>query len=272
MRLYFPGGEHAEQELPLGETRVGSDAAMHLFVSGLGLAGHHASFYRKSHGLWLNTLAGEPLSYVNGRPVRELALLRPGDLVCLGALRIVLRSQSLPAPADGPPPVPEASSGDADPASNDLTSSSLRYLLRGVAGPRSGETILLSGAIVLGVPVRAEARVGDSRSPSWRMALLRDDDCLRIWCLDGREVEVNGWPVASAVLREGDQCAAGGERFVVEMPRPADERSLASASRVDAAVPSPPDPASGKRGWIGAGAMLLLVAGAIALVITLALI
>lgn len=266
MRLFFPGGEHAEIDLDPDETRLGSGAGMTVSLSTHGLASHQASLYRKPHGVWLHVLSPQPACHLNGRPVRELALVRAGDLLCLGSLRVIVRSHAPPPPAVTPRP-PGADDAQASTGEPDLDGSGLRYVLRGMAGACSGQSIPVAGTISLGAGSRADIRLDDPFLPAIAMRIVRNGDSMQMWLEhSGSEIELNGWPVDSALLREGDQLACGSHRYLVEKPHPAE-----SAPESEAERPTGVRPGRASRG-MGAGTVLLLAAALIALIITAILI
>jgi hypothetical protein len=112
MQLTFPNGEHADVTLQ-GEITVGSRNGSRVCLPDAGLAPLHASFLSDRRGLWLRVPAGVPGVHLNARPVRRLAQLRPGDLVCLDRLRVVIRADDDPAIERRIPAAQPASMNDA---------------------------------------------------------------------------------------------------------------------------------------------------------------
>jgi len=210
MQLSFPNGEHPD--LPLqGEVTLGSRGSR-VQLQGFGLAPLHASFLSDRRGLWLRVPAGVPPVHVNARPVRRLAQLRPGDLVCLERLRVVVRDEDNPPierriPAAAPAPMNEAQRVAA-----------ARVVLRGQSGSHFGRSHTLSEPRLLGRSASADIRLDDP-AVAERHALLElhgDRIILRAQCEE--PTLVNGVPVLDAVLAPGDQLQIDQYRFVLEAP------------------------------------------------------
>lgn len=210
MQLTFPNGEHAAVPLE-GEVTVGSRGAR-VNLPELGLAPVHASFLSDRRGLWLRVPDGAAGVHVNARPVRHLAQLRPGDLVCLDRLRLLVRA--------GEPPVIERRIPGAAPAVMNEAQrvSAARVVLRGLSGPHFGRSFTLTEPRALGRAASADVRLDDP-AVAERHAVLElhgDRIVLRAQCED--TTLVNGTPVLDAVLSPGDQLQVDQFRFVLEAP------------------------------------------------------
>ncbi|KAA2285994.1 FHA domain-containing protein [Arenimonas fontis] len=225
MQLSFPNGEHPN--LPLqGEVTIGSRGSR-VQLSGLGLAPLHASFVADRRGLWLRVPAGVPVVHVNARPVRRLAQLRPGDLVCLDRLRVLVRDDDDPPierriPAAAPAPMSEAQRVSA-----------ARVVLRGQSGPHFGRSLTLSEPRLIGRSAAADLRLDDP-AVAERHAVVElhgDRIVLRSQCAE--PTLVNGVPVLDAVLAPGDQLQVDQYRFVLEAPG-LPQRGQAGAARIAA--------------------------------------
>lgn len=214
MRLSFPNGEHPDVLLEEGELTIGSAPGNRVLIPGLGLADRHASIKLDAQrGIQLQILGPSASAHVNARPVRELALLRLGDVVSLERLQMLVKPDR-DNQIDGK--VPGDSRPLTDPAQRTAAS---RVVLRGVSGAYSGRSLSLRDPIRIGRSPDMDIHLDD---PDLRehhatleihgeRVLLRDHGSA-----DGSVV--NGVPVRDAVLHPGDQIAFDGHRFVLEAP------------------------------------------------------
>lgn len=213
MQLTFPNGEHANVPLQ-GEVAVGSRAGLRVSLPGSGLALHHVSFFSDRRGLWLRVPNGVPAVHLNARPVKRLAQLRAGDLVCLDALRLVVRADDRPPierdiPAGNPPPL-----GDAQRVA------AARVVLRGLSGPHFGRSYTLTEPRLIGRSPAADIRVEDP-AVAERHAVVElhgDRVVLRALAPGGGTTLLNGVAVRDAVLSPGDQLVVEQHRFALEAP------------------------------------------------------
>ncbi len=202
MRIAFPQTSRVDFQTNRGSVSLGSSAHADVQLEGMGIAPYHIQLTADKHGYSLTVQADAATVYVNARPVRERALLRCGDCLSIGSTQVTLRSDQ--------PPVPAA---DAEPMDT------LPFIvhLRAVAGPLFGRSFQLLPRLYLHP---------DSPSPGSPPARA----CLRLeWrdgypCLPGDQAKlaakyaVNGYPVGSARLSDGDQILYGVHRFVVDAP------------------------------------------------------
>ncbi len=214
MRLTFPNGEHPDVVEPSRITLgSGGDSRVRLD----GLADRHAVLANDRRGLWLVIESGEATAHVNARPVSRLALLRPGDLISLGHVQMLLRSESDPPAAQLPPA--NAALNRANTRSNTVCSE--RFLLRGVGGAHFGRSFPLCDPVVIGRGDSADLRLdeptlGDRHA---RVELHGDRVVLRdLGTGQGEGTTLNGVPVRNALLMAGDQLAWEQNRYVLEAP------------------------------------------------------
>lgn len=213
MQLTFPNGEHASVPVEPGEIAIGSRSNLRLSVPGHGLAPHHASLFSDRRGLWLKVLAEGASVHVNGRPVRRLAQLRMGDLVCLEQLRMQVSAPPQPPIETRIPAVAPASLNDAQR----LAAS--RVLLRGVSGSHHGRSYTLTETRVIGRSANADIRIDDPALAEKHAQIELHGDRVVLRALTAEEGSLlNGIPVKSAVLAPGDQIAIDQHRFVLEAP------------------------------------------------------
>jgi hypothetical protein len=120
----------------------------------------------------------------------------------------------------------------------------MRVVLEVVAGPLTGRRfhLMRNQRLEVGSTARAEVCIrGDGSLAPQQFALETDQQVCRVQDL-GRQgtTIVNGQPVESAVVREGDEIRAGGSRFIVHVEGDA-------ASAPDERVPAKAAPAAARR-------------------------
>ena len=213
MQLTFPNGEHPSVPLQ-GEGAVGTRPGLRVSLPGSGLAAHHASFISDRRGLWLRVPNGAPGAHLNARPVFRLAQLRPGDLVCLDKLRVVVKADEQPAIEQRIPSAAPASLGDAQRVA------ASRVVLRGLSGPHFGRCHTLTEPRILGRSAAADIRLDDPAVAERHAVVeLHGDRVILRSLAPGKDATwVNGVPVADAVLSPGDQIVVEQHRFVLEAP------------------------------------------------------
>ncbi|GAB2655050.1 FHA domain-containing protein [Arenimonas aestuarii] len=252
MQLTFPNGEHPSVPLQ-GEVAVGTRPGLRVSLPGSDLAAHHASFVSDRRGLWLRVPNGAPGVHLNARPVFRLAQLRPGDLVCLDKLRLVVKADEQPAIEQRVPSAAPPGLGDAQRVA------ASRVVLRGLSGAHFGRCHTLTEPRVLGRSAAADIRLDDPAVAERHAVVeLHGDRVILRALAPGKDATwVNGVPVADAVLSPGDQIVIEQHRFVLEAPglplrgqeglgRSAAMPHTQTMRAVDVPVardPLPPDPA-----------------------------
>lgn len=211
MQLTFPNGEHTNVALQ-GEITVGSQSGSRVCLADSSLAPHHASFLHDRRGLWLRVPAGAHGVHLNARPVRRLAQLRPGDLVCLDKLRLLVRASEEPAidrriPATQPSPMNEAQRVSA-----------ARVVLRGLSGQHFGRSYTLTEPRLFGRSASADVRMDDAAVAERHAMVELHTDRVVLRALGNDISLVNGVPVRDAVLSPGDQLVIDQHRFMLEAP------------------------------------------------------
>lgn len=213
MQLTFPNGESDNVPLDRGEVTVGSRSSNTVSLPGSGLSPHHASFEVDRRGLWLKVPADVPGVHVNARPVRSLALLRPGDLVCLDKLAVVVLANDAAVidteiPAVAPPAMSEPQRVAAS-----------RVLLRGASGPFYGRSYTLSEPRIIGRGSSADVRLDAPAIAERHAALELHGERIILRALTpGAVTVVNGIALNDAVLAPGDQLLIDSSRFIIEAP------------------------------------------------------
>lgn len=214
MRLVFPDRKHAEVNLVTGELTFGTSDECDVRVNDAGWLPHHATLLVDSQrGLWLRLEPGAGVAHVNARPVRELAMVRLGDVVSLGPVRFCVMLgkddvivRDLPSHRS----LPTDSAGRVSAA---------RVVLRGVSGMFHGRTFPLASELVIGSAADADIRVEDAGlAPHHAKVVLRHDQVILRAQAAGNTLRINGELLENAVLHPDDQIAIESHRFVVEAP------------------------------------------------------
>lgn len=211
MQLTFPNGEHADVPLQ-GEITIGSRPGNRVTLREAGLAPLHASIVSDRRGLWLRVPDGVPGVHLNARPVRRLAQLRAGDLVCLDRLRVIVRADDEPAIDRRVPGSQPSSMNDAQRVA------ATRVVLRGLSGQHFGRTYTLTEPRVIGRSSAADIRLDDPAVAERHAVVELHGDRVVLRALGGDGSHVNGVAVRDAVLSPGDQIAIDQHRFVLEAP------------------------------------------------------
>lgn len=207
LRLRFPNRQQPDLVLRPGVHAIGRDADERpVIVEDPAQAIAHFCVDRR--GLWLQVREGVRGLHVNGRPVRRMALLRPGDAVFIdGNEWQLLGDTPLPAPADAADATAEAG---GDP----------RVVLRGVGGAHHGRSITLDQPRLVGRLPECGIRIDDAAFADRHARLTPHREGVVLHDLGSHEGSiVNGWPVRHALLQAGDQVVFDSHRFVVEAPK-----------------------------------------------------
>ena len=193
-----------------------------------------ATVYVDSRGVWMQVREGLRGAYVNGRPIRHMAMLRAGDTLFLHGHEVVLAGRE----PEAPPAERVAPRRGA-----------VRCVLRAVGGPLHGRCFSLATAIVIGNTVDSDVRIDDARIAARHVELL--PLATGIAMATGANVAaVNGHRVDDALLLPGDQLVlAGTHRFVVEAPRATVEPEAESIAPRRASARVAPAPVARRRGW-----------------------
>lgn len=251
MRIEFVSSARGDFHWSRPVLTIGRADDNDLVVSEAQVAARHVTLHRDRRGLVLEVAPDTGRVYVNARPVRERALLRPGDSLSLGDCRMLIRD-------------------DADLEAREVrepTESRCTVALRPVAGPLSGRVI----------PVGDRLELGASHG-AMPLELPGNDAALLVLAWDGGElvldasrvparhaVRLNGVKVVRASLQPGDQLGIASHRFVVDGP------GWAAEPKVVMPEPEPeplPEDAAGPRGDVW---WLILTAAVLALGIALVL-
>ncbi len=182
-----------------GSVRVVADAQGALLL---------AQFCLDQRGLWLQVANGIRGIHVNGRPIRRMALLRPGDAIYADGVEMLLRSAPSTAPSDD---IQEDTAGLSE----------VCLLLRGVGGRHHGRSFTLDRSRLVGSDAAADIVIDDPAFAAQHARLERHGDRVLIRDLGSEEGSwINGVQVRDGWLQAGDQVVFDARhRFVVEVPR-----------------------------------------------------
>ena len=199
LRIGFADGARDDFRLCKQRLDIGADPDNDIVINEGGMAARHLTIEFR-HRCWMLFVAeGAERVHVNARPVRQMALLRLGDVISLGSSKLILL-----------PPRPDVEKPLQSDKASGAGSSRQQTGLRCVAGPLSGRFLLLQPDLLLD-----------------HMLLPGMDGCLRVRAGNGGvsfeqvgdtalQPACNGIAARCAVMREGDQLSWGRHRFVLE--------------------------------------------------------
>lgn len=203
LRLRFADGRLPDLPLHTGVHALGRTPAGIGPVDVAGPALLHLCHDRR--GIWMTVADGCRSVHVNGRPVRQVALLRPGDSLHVEDCELLLYT----------PPT-----GDAhlDGSAGRFAGGSPRLVLRGIGGPFHGRCLSLEKPRRVGTAANADLRI-EGPGIAAEHAVLEAMNGHVLLHRAAADVMVNGYPVREAALRNGDQIVFGVQhRFVLEGP------------------------------------------------------
>jgi len=254
MRIEFPHSTRAVFQWNQALLRIGSDSDNDLVLAAGQAAPHHLCIALDRRGWVLDVLPDANRIYVNARPVRERAILRPGDTLSVGDCRMLLCADQVPA-GRGAIEVP--------------VQERCTVALRAVAGPFSGQTLPLADRLEWGAQGRPSLDLPQGETAT--LTIFWRDGQLRLETSQAAEsrypVRVNGIAVKETVLLPGDQIGLGMHRFLVDAPGLEREPEIVFAP--EPAGPLPED-AAGPRGevwWLIATAAVLALGIALLLLL-----
>ncbi len=212
MRFTFPNGEHPGLELTRGSVSIGSEPEDSVCLPAAGLKPAHARIdLQPERRICALRLAPSALAYVNARPVRSLALLRPGDVLTLNRVRVQVQGALSTAPL---PPLHDAGSA-ARPGGP-------RVVLRAISGAQFGRSFGFAPSLSIGRSEGADITVDEEGVAPIQLRLhWYGDRCLVLAesaSSDDGAFELNGYPLSSGWMLPGDQLRVGSARFVLEAP------------------------------------------------------
>lgn len=231
--------------------RVGSAADNDLVLATAQASPRHLRIEQDRRGWVLQVLPSATRVYVNARPVRERALLRPGDTLSVGDCRMLLRDDALLEQREAP----------AAPAQGRCA-----VALRALAGNLSGRVLPVGDGLELGPYGRCPLELPQGEAASLRLEWQAG--CLMLEAVQPSAtypLRVNGELAQRVALLPGDQISLGPHRFVLDAPGMEAEPAAALPEPV---VPLRPEDAAGPRGEVW---WLIVTAAVLALGIALVL-
>lgn len=209
MRLSFANGEHADFIVDEGAASLGNAEGNTVVLPGRGVAAWHARLTVDGRGIVLEVLDPTARTHVNARPVREKALLRCGDMLCLGKVMIALKADrddlidTRPAAEAGTPP----------------PSHPPRVLLRGVSGSHFGKAIAVNPRLTIGSDRGCDLVLDEARIAPHHATIEYVGDAIHLReTVPSDGTTVNGVRVNAAVVHAGDQLTFDHSHFIVEAP------------------------------------------------------
>lgn len=231
MKLSFPKSKHKDVEIGTGKIRIGAAADNEVCIQGDGVRANHLAISNDRRGLVLTLDIGAENTFLNGRPIREKAILRLGDHISVGDVSIVLREDE---GMRKPPPKED------EPITEKRTVH--RACLRGVSGSYFGKVIPIFDTVTIGRSASCEVVLAEPELSRRHAQIRVTPDGLVLRDLGSANgTFVNGNRVRDARLHQGDQIAFDLQRFVVEAPgyippNPAQMAASADLPRVEDAT------------------------------------
>ncbi|KRE89177.1 forkhead-associated protein [Frateuria sp. Soil773] len=252
MRIEFPNSPREDFRWTQVLLRIGSAPDNDLVVAAHQAAAHHLRIQQDRRGWVLQVMPSCGRVYVNARPVRERALLRPGDALSVGDCRMLLCADESPLERD-----PSSFHGPGN----------CTVALRAVAGPLSGRVLPLHDRLELGPQGSQPLELPQGESGTLKLFWLDGRLRLETDPSTGHPLRLNGVVVREAALQPGDQLGIGMHRFVVDAP------GLVPTPAIAVPAPAPehlPEEAAGPRGevwWLIATAAVLALGIALMLLV-----
>jgi pSer/pThr/pTyr-binding forkhead associated (FHA) protein len=205
LSLHFPQGRTADRALGTGVHRIVREASGNIGVGDAVPGALLVQVCLDRRGLWLQVPPGMRGIHVNGRPVRRMAMLRPGDAVYADGVEVLVRGQAMTQTPHAAP-----RTGELDP----------RIVLRGIGGRHHGRAFPVAAGCMVGASREADIRVEAPHIGQQHARLSLHGSGVVLRHHDGAVTSVvNGIPVHEAMLGAGDQIAFDPQsRFVVEIP------------------------------------------------------
>jgi len=253
MRIEFPNAARQDFRWTQARLCIGSDAANDLVLAAGQAAARHVRIEQDRRGWVLQVLPSADRIYVNARPVRERALVRPGDVVSIGDCRMLLRDDDDPALRE-PRQVP--------------AHERCIVALRAVAGPLSGRLLPVQDGLEFGPAGRCLPGLPAGEAVGlrigWQEGLLMLESTLPS---ARHPLRVNGVATQCVALQDGDQIGVAMHRFVLEAPGMEPEPEPVESAPRAAPLPEAAAGPSGEVWWLIATAAALALAIALVLLV-----
>lgn len=209
MRLHFPNGEYPDTFWAEGRLSIGGGTQNRIRLEHPAIAAAHLLLDADPvRGIELFVQGGADV-HLNGRPVREKALARLGDLILLGPIKLLVKADSDEREA---PPV---SVNDGVPAG--IKNLAARAMLRAVSGQYFGRVIGLKTRTTIGRGSECDLVLDEPEMSRQHACIESTGSGIYLRDLGSSNgTFVNGVLVRDAVLKPGDQIAFDQNRFVLE--------------------------------------------------------
>ena len=209
MRLHFPNGEYPDTFWAEGRLSIGGGSQNRIRLDHPAIGAAHLLVDADPvRGIELFVQAGADV-HLNGRPVREKALARLGDLILLGPIKLLVKADSDEREA---PPV---SVNDGVPAG--IKNLAARAMLRAVSGQYFGRVIGLKTRTTIGRGSECDLVLDEPEMSRQHACIESTGSGIYLRDLGSSNgTFVNGVLVRDAILKPGDQIAFDQNRFVLE--------------------------------------------------------
>lgn len=202
MQLTFAGGEHAPFVLPEGLIEIGATSAAAVVLAQPGIAFTHARIERHGERVQLRPCA-QPVR-LNGRPLRDAILLKPGDTVEFASVRCRVNREQV--------------AGDVRQHTR-LRTAVPRFVLRGVSGPTFGRNFGIDGELMLGRQPDCDISIPVGEISRRHVRLRLAPDGVLVEDLNSANGTcINGERVRNGLLKPGDELALDTVRFMLLAP------------------------------------------------------
>jgi hypothetical protein len=209
MRLHFPNGEHTDTFWAEGRLSIGSAEQHRVCIAHSAIAANHLTIDADPvRGIELLVHDRSDV-HINGRPVKEKALARLGDIVLLGPVKMLIKADS--DLRDTPPP---PSNDGVGPGIKNLAA---RAMLRAVSGQFFGKVIGLKTRTTIGRGAECDLVLEEAEMSRQHACIESTGSGIFLRDLGSANgTFVNGVSVRDAVLKPGDQIAFDQNRFILE--------------------------------------------------------
>jgi pSer/pThr/pTyr-binding forkhead associated (FHA) protein len=234
MRLHFPHGDHADLFWAEGRLTIGAEGQHRLLLRKPGVVAQHLAIELDPiRGIELTVLTPGADVILNGRPIQARALARLGDLIVVGTVQILLRSDS-----------DERTQPPSETRESDLKRAPIRVNLRALSGTHFGKVLPIGARAVIGRGPDCDVVLSDPGLS--RQHAMIENTAQGIYLRDLQSAKgtmVNGVAMRHAILKVGDQLAFESSRFLLESSGLSPLEILAqNHSTAPEGIPTPPQP------------------------------
>lgn len=202
MQLTFASGEHAPFNLPEGLIEIGAATAAAVVLAQPGIASTHARIERRGERVQLRPCA-QPVR-LNGRPLRDAILLKPGDTVEFASVRCRVNREQV---------------ADDVRQCTRMRTAVPRFVLRGVSGPTFGRNFGLNGELTLGRQADCDISIPMGEISRRHVRLRPGPDGVLVEDLNSANgTRINGERIRNGLLKPGDELALDTVRFMLLAP------------------------------------------------------